>query len=186
MSNTKMTLVIYSVGFFVLGAIIALASDRLLFKHVDPRDSMQTTRAFQDWRLTCSARTDKNGGCVLQGAILDKASNTPLVQLTIGRKDANDTLAVVTPLGVLIPPGMRISVGTAKPKVLAFKTCLQGGCVATLPLDSSLTTAMTQNAGGQIVVVNGAGKTVGLNYSLQGFKDALAARAVDLAARVGH
>ena len=186
MSNPKTSLVLYAIGLFVLGAVVALGGEHLFFKRTDPRDSMRTMEAFQDWQLTCSPRTDKNGGCELATAIFDRATRAPLVRLTVNQKGADETLAVVTPLGVLIPPGVRLSIGSAQPRLLAFRTCVQGGCVAILPLNSDLTSEMARNTLGKIVVVNAAGKAVALNYSLNGFADAMAARAVDMAARTGR
>lgn len=183
MSNSKMTLVLCAIGVFVLGAVVALGGEHLLFKQSDPRDGMQTMRAFQDWRLTCSARTEKSGGCAIQQTIVQRGSGNPLLELTVSQKGADEMLAVVTPLGVLVPPGIRFAVGSGQPRAAAFKTCMQGGCVATLPLDTALTTAMEQNTTGQIVVVTGEGKQVPLTYSLKGFQDAVAARAVDMKSR---
>lgn len=183
MSNSKLTLVLCSIGFFALGAIIAIGAEHLIIKPSDPRDSMQTIKAFQDWRLTCAARTEKKGGCVVQSAVFDRATGTPLIQLTVGKNGQADTLAIVAPLGVLVPPGLRISMGSGPQRPIAFKTCIQAGCIATLPLDSGLTDAMSTNTDGQIILVNGVGKAVGMKYSLKGFKDALDARAVDTEAR---
>lgn len=183
MSTSKLTLTLGSIGFFILGAIVAIGAEHFIIKPSDPRDSMQTIRAFQDWRLTCAARTEKAGGCIVQSAIFDKATGTPLVQLTVGKNGQIDTLAIVAPLGVLIPPGLRITMGSGPQRPVAFKTCFQAGCIATLPLDAGLTNAMTSNTDGQIILVNGLGKAVGMKYSLKGFKEALDARAVDNEAR---
>jgi invasion protein IalB len=183
MSNVKMTWVFYAIGLFVLGAIAALAGEHLLFKQADLRDSMQTAKTFQAWQLICAPRTDKNGNCALQSAIIDKATGAPLIQLTLASKGSSDTLVIVAPLGVLIPPGLRFSIGSDQPKTVAFKTCMRTGCWAALPLDSALSTAMAQNAGGQIVVVGNTGKAAALPFSLRGFGEALAARAADASAR---
>jgi len=186
MSTSKTTLILCSVGFFVLGAVAALVGEHLLYKPTDLRDTMQTIAVMKDWRMSCPPRTQKDGTCVLDQTIVQRGSNNPLAQLTIGQRDKGDVLAIIAPLGVLITPGLRFSVGTGQPIAIPYKTCLPAGCVATVPLDAALSTAMTQNAGGQITVVAVVGKPIPLNFSLRGLPDALAARAADMKARKEH
>ncbi len=187
MSNSKIALALYGIGVFTLGMVVALAGEHLLFNRPDPRDSWSINKKIQDWQIACSARTDKDGGCVLETAIIDKATNAPVMQLTVKQKGENDILTIViVPLGILIPPGLRISAGAGQPRAAPYETCVQGGCVASLLMDSGLSSAMILNTTGQVVVVNGAGKAVALNYSLKGFADAVAARAVEMKARSVH
>jgi invasion protein IalB len=85
-------------------------------------------------------------------------------------------------LGVFVLPGVKVSAGDSVTKTAAYKTCLQMGCVASLPIDSALAAAMSKNAG-LVVTVVAEGKPVPLNFSLAGYRDALTARAADMAAR---
>jgi invasion protein IalB len=175
-------LVAYAIGLFILGAAAGVGGDRLA-THKDIRDGMTTIDTVQDWRMTCPPRTSKKGFCVLQQMIYQKGTNNVIAELNVVPKDKVDQLTVVTPLGVLVTPGLRVSIGSAVTKPLQFKTCVQVGCIATTPIDSSMASALAQNTSGQILLVAGNGKTVALNYSLRGYKDAMAARATDMAAR---
>lgn len=179
---TKSMTALYVIGAFVLGAVVALGGEHLLFKQKDQRDNMETVGAFDGWRLNCPPRTMKNAGCIMQQALARKGSNTVIAQLNIATKDNADTLTIVTPLGVLVPPGLKVSVGSAE-KMVSYKTCLQMGCIASVPVDAGLASALSQSAGLEVTVMTPDQRTLPLNFSLQGYRDALAARAVDMAAR---
>jgi invasion protein IalB len=180
---TKTTVALYAIGSFILGALVALGGAHVIWKHQDARDSMQTIASFQDWRMSCPPRTTKKAVCVLQTAIVQKGTSNVLVELSVVPKGDTDMLSIVTPLGVLVQSGVALAVGSGAGKPILFKTCIQVGCVAAVPIDASMASALSQNTGGQITVVAGNGKAVALSYSLRGYQDALAARAVDTAAR---
>lgn len=180
---TNSTTVLTAIGTFILGALVALGADHFVFKAKDQRDNMQTVAGFQGWRLTCPPRTTKDANCVMQQALARKGTGTILAELNIApNKDKGDVLTVIAPLGVFILPGVKVSAGNSGEKPAAFKTCLQMGCVATLPIDAGLATAMSQSNGIQVTVV-ADGKPVPLSFPLNGYREALAARAVDMAAR---
>ena len=180
---TNSTTVLTAIGTFILGALVAFGADHFVFKAKDQRDSMETIAGFQGWRLTCPPRTTKGGNCVMQQGLARKGTGQVLAELNIApNKDKADVLTVVAPLGVFILPGVQVSAGTSGMKSAPYKTCLQMGCIATLPIDSSLATAMTKASGIQVTVV-ADGKAWPLSFSLNGYREALAARAVDMAAR---
>lgn len=179
---TQTNTVLIAIGTFVLGAAVALGGEHLLVAKKDNRDAMQTVAAFQGWRISCPPRTQKDGVCIMQQALARKGTNAVLAELNVVPKDKGDVLTVVAPLGVFILPGIKVSAGSSTPKAVAFKTCLQMGCVATTPIDSGLASAMAQSASMQITVV-ADGKPVSLSFPLAGYRDALNARAIDTAAR---
>jgi len=177
------TTMLYAIGAFVLGVIVAIGAERLVFSHKDQRDAMETFGVFQGWRLNCPPRTMKNGTCVMQQALARKGSSAAIAELNIATRDGKDYLTVVAPLGVLVPPGLKVSIGNGTDKMISYKTCVQMGCVATVPIDQAMADAMSNNAGIRITVFAPDERTVPLNFSLGGYKDALAARTVDMAAR---
>jgi invasion protein IalB len=180
---TNSNTMLYAAGAFILGVLIALAGEHFLGRQKDQRDDMQTIGSFQDWRMTCSPRTTKKGICIMQHTVVPPGSNSPVAQLTVVSKDKGDVIQIAAPLGILIPPGLRFTVGSTVTKTAAFDTCVQAGCVAVIPIDDSMAAAMSKSAGGQISIARLDGKVVALNYSLRGYNDAFAARAVDVAAR---
>jgi invasion protein IalB len=180
---TNSTTLLYAAAAFVLGALVALGGEHLLFKHKDPRDAMATIATFQDWRLSCPPRTAKTANCVMQSTITQKGTTNVISELNVVPKGKSDMLSIVAPLGVVVLPGVKLSVPGDDAKAIPYKTCLQMGCIATLPIDDALAAAFSKNAGGQITVMTADGKSVPLDFSLRGYGDALAARAVDMAAR---
>jgi invasion protein IalB len=180
MTNT--TTVFTAIGAFILGAAVALGAEHFAFHAKDQRDAMSTIGGFEGWRLSCPPRTDKTGNCVMSQALARRGSGTVVAELSVAPdKNKKDMLTIVAPLGIALLPGVKVSVGSAD-KTATYKTCLPAGCIAALPLDASLASAMSQSANVQ-VTVDADGKPVPLNFSLKGYSDALAARAVDMAAR---
>lgn len=180
MTNT--TTVVTAIVAFILGAAVALGLDHFAFHTKDQRDAMSTIGGFEGWRLSCPPRTDKTANCVMTQALARRGSGAILAELNIAPgKDKSDALTIVAPLGVFVLPGVTVSVGGTS-KSASYKTCLPAGCVASLPIDQALAGAMAKNAALQVTVV-AEGKPVPLNFSLKGFNEAMAARAVDVAAR---
>lgn len=180
MTNTT---VFTAIAAFILGAIVMFGADHFVLHGKDQRDAMETIGGFQGWRITCPPRTTKGANCVMQQALARKGTGQVLAEVNIAKnKDNADVMTVIAPLGVFILPGIKVSAGTSGEKAVPFKTCVQMGCVASFPIDAGLATAMTQAKNLQVTVV-ADGKPVPLNFSLSGYRDALAARAVDTAAR---
>ncbi|HTW36681.1 MAG TPA: invasion associated locus B family protein [Rhizomicrobium sp.] len=180
---TNSTTVLTAIGTFILGALVAFGADRYVFKTTDQRDKMETIAAFQGWRLTCPPRTVKSANCIMQQALARKGTGTILAELNIAPdKNKTDVMTVIAPLGVFVLPGVKVSAGNSGEKIVPYKTCVQMGCVATLPIDAGLAAAMSRSRNIQVTVA-ADGKAVPINFSLNGYRDALAARAVDMAAR---
>ncbi|HUO92062.1 MAG TPA: invasion associated locus B family protein [Rhizomicrobium sp.] len=180
---TTTTTVFAAIGAFVLGAAVALGAEHFVFKARDQRDAMSTIGGFQGWRLSCPPRTDKSGICMMSEALARRQGGQVFAELSIAPdKDKTDQLTVVAPLGIFLLPGAKVAVGNTV-KTVSYKTCLPGGCIATLPIDKGLADAMSKGSSIQVTVITADGKSVPLNFSLSGFGDAMAARAVDMAAR---
>ena len=191
---TKSMTALYAFLAFVLGALAAFGAQHFLFQQKDQRDAMATVGAYQGWRLNCPPRTTKDGICVLQQALARKGSNQVVAEVNIAPKDQknlnSDMLTVVAPLGVFVIPGIKVTIGSGADKTVNYKTCLPAGCIATTPIDAAMAQALDQTAAADpqksslvITVMSADGKSVPLNFSLQGYREALAARAVDMAAR---
>jgi invasion protein IalB len=180
---TKTTMALSAIGIFVLGVLVTLGAERFVLKQKDPRDSMTTIATLDDWRLTCPPRTSKKGFCVMQSTIAQPGTTNVVAELSVAPRNNSDVLTVLAPLGVYIPQGVKVIVGSGEAKTLPFTTCVQLGCVASLPIDSNLAAELSQSPGGRITLASGDGKLLPLHFSLRGYRDALAARAVDTAAR---
>lgn len=133
---------------------------------------------YKDWTVTCGAPAGATtGACSMQQAVTDKATNAVVMRFVVepGREGAAPVASIIGPFGVDLAQGLDLSVDGGPVRDLAFRTCLQVGCIATLPLDEPL--AAELRAGTSLVVSiwpsdNPTG-TITLPVSLSGFGDAL-------------
>lgn len=127
---------------------------------------------FDAWLVRCETGGEK-AACGMSQQILDQRSRRPVLQLLLAhaREEKGHQLVAVLPLGVTVPPGIAIEIGETKRNV-AFTQCLPMGCVAPLAADASLIAAMKSGSEGRVGVVDRAGKTVAVPFSLKGFEPA--------------
>ena len=157
-------------GVMLAGALVLLLVQKLIGH---PENDALLAMTFQDWRLDCAPPNDKKGGCVLSENIYSKEGET-LAHLSYVEGD-KDKLAVVVPHGVLLEPGMGLSVGKDAVKPYPYETCDPNGCMVLVPIDDSMHAALIAATEGQIVVMPPEGKPIGFTYSLKGFADGVKA-----------
>jgi invasion protein IalB len=127
---------------------------------------------FEAWLVHCDG-IDSRVGCGMSQRILDQGSRRPVLQLHFSRarKGKGHQLVAVLPLGVSVPPGIAIEIAKTK-RSIAFTQCFKGGCVAPLAVDEPFIETMKANGEGRVGVVDRAGKTVVISFSLKGFASA--------------
>jgi len=136
-----------------------------------------TMMVYDDWRLICPARKDKDANCRMSQDIVDSkagqsiASLVLLKELSKDKKTESTVLAVNVPLNVLLDPGIGLKFGNDN-KTYPFKTCLEGGCVAMVPVDDQLEKTIAGTSDAAISVARLDGKTVQLPFSTKGFAEA--------------
>jgi invasion protein IalB len=88
-------------------------------------------------------------------------------------------VAIVVPVNVLLPPGLGLRINDGPPKKIAYKTCDQNGCIASLAADETLYNAIAGAAQISVVVTSLDGKSVqialspkGLNNGTRGMSEA--------------
>lgn len=94
---------------------------------------------YGKWTVRCAAETTDDGAdvrrCAMDQRFLwrDERSGESrqllTVTLTVG-KDGGMEATVVAPFGLLLAEGLRLRADSAPGTVLAFHTCLPGGCIA--------------------------------------------------------
>jgi invasion protein IalB len=181
-----LVLVLGGLGCFVLGAIAAALGLHLWQASHDFRSKVATTAYIQAWQLNCPPTTVAGTGCSLQQAIIQRDTHATVAALTVARGVAADTLQIVVPLGVLIAPGLAVSVGNSTTLAVPYATCAPTGCVAITTLTPKMLGQMENGTSGQITIVGGDGRPVGLPYSLNGFAEAMHERDRDWRSRSGH
>jgi invasion protein IalB len=159
-------------GLFVVGALLGWIGRGVL---AGPAD-VPTMQVFQDWRLICPARKEKDVHCRINQDVVDSGSGQTVASLSLVNevdKDKKSTrvLVVNVPLGVALEPGIGLKFGTDT-KTSAYKTCLEGGCVAVIPADETLEKTIVETTEAAITVARLDGKAVQLPFSTKGFADA--------------
>jgi invasion protein IalB len=76
------------------------------------------------------------------------------------------------PLGVALPPGVGLVLGTDRPVVFNFRTCKNEGCIAVTPLDDKTIASITAAKDGKVLVAGLDGKVVAIPISFKGYSDA--------------
>jgi invasion protein IalB len=127
---------------------------------------------YQDWRVLCPAEKDEKGSCSMTSEFVDQRSGTRLADLTFGRDNGKQILAIKVPLTVLIPAGVGVQLGT-ETQTFQYATCAPDGCLAFAPVDDKLMASFaTAKSISLIVTASQNGKSVALPMSVQGYSDA--------------
>lgn len=136
-----------------------------------------------DWDLGCLAGTTN---CEMQQVAIDNTNNpvvlARLMKLPAGA-EAQALLIFNTPLGTLLPTGLKFQIDTAQAATLPFEWCVQEGCVVRLGLREPDIAALKRGKAVKLVVTSIADpqKPVELNLSLAGFTAGFDALAVPAA-----
>lgn len=159
-------------GLVIVGALAGWIGRGVI---AGPAD-VPTMQVYQDWRLICPARKEKDAHCRITQDVVDSNSGQAVASLSIVsevNKDKKTTKVMVVnvPLGVAIEPGLGLKVG-GETKTAAYRTCLDGGCVAVLPDDEALEKSIANTSDASLNVGRLDGKTVSLPFSTKGFADA--------------
>lgn len=159
-------------GIFVVGALLGWVGRGVIAGTPD----VPTMLAFNDWRVTCPASKEKNVACRLGYDMVDQKSGQQVASFTIFREPGKDEksapgakmLAINVPLNVLLEPGLGLKLGSDT-KTIPYKTCVDGGCIATLPLDKALEKSIGDTDDISLTVARLDGKGVELPVSTKGF-----------------
>jgi invasion protein IalB len=160
-------------GVFLVGALLGWIGRGVL---AGPAD-VPTMMVYDDWRLICPARKDKDTNCRMSQDIVDSKSGQSIASLVLlkelskDKKTATTVLAVNVPLNVLLEPGIGLKFGNDM-KTYQYKTCLEGGCVAMVPVDAQLEKTIVGTSDAAVSVARLDGKTVQLPFSTKGFAEA--------------
>jgi invasion protein IalB len=159
-------------GLFVVGALIGWIGRGVI---AGPAD-VPTMQVYQDWRLICPARSEKDGHCRMTQDVVDSQSGQSVASVSIVNEVGKDkkvskVLVVNVPLGVLLDPGVGLKLGNDT-KTYPYKTCLEGGCVAVVPADDALESMIADTSDASINVARLDNKVVPLPFSTKGFAEA--------------
>ncbi|HSH43506.1 MAG TPA: invasion associated locus B family protein [Arenicellales bacterium] len=153
----------------LLGPPLAAAQDEPQGAAGDAPDS-EITR-FEDWGVECrQPPSEETKRCIMFQRQVLEDGRTLLVLTVRKAPDDRPPLAILQlPLGVLLEPGVSLSVDGGEPRELRYRLCDEGGCIVTFLLDEALQNAFRQGQNARVVVVTADQRRVNVDVSLSGF-----------------
>ncbi|MEE3627750.1 invasion associated locus B family protein [Nitrospirillum sp. BR 11752] len=130
------------------------------------------------WSKSC-AKTDAGADiCYVEQFAIVTPQNVMMLHVQIGYlgPEGKPRLILTTPLGVLLQPGITLTVDQDKPLALPFDACQQGGCVAAADLEDGK--VLDHFTGGKVLAVryiNGDKAAMDIPVQLNGLAAALKA-----------
>ena len=138
-----------------------------------------TTETFGDWSIICAAPSAGAGDrtCEVDSTLTVRGQSAPFARIAFTRaaKDKPAHIIALVPVNVSTASGVKIEADPGKSEVnLPFKSCVPAACVA----EAELTKDQLQGfrgatKAGQITLVDAAGKSAALQFSLRGLDQAL-------------
>lgn len=126
------------------------------------------TESFEDWALECFG---ESATCQISHRVIAAEGSQVVVVLAIlaGDADGPVELQLAVPLGVSTTSGVRLTIGNQYQANIPIARCTPQGCLVEGTVSDALMAAMRRGSRGQISVVNEAGNTIDLPFSLMGF-----------------
>lgn len=134
--------------------------------------------SFGDWGVRCETPINPDEKiCYLFQNLKLSGSEKSFMQLAIGQAPgANSPVAAITlPLGIFLPPGVKMQVDERKPVWIPVQRCLRNGCLIALPLDQRLAGDFKAGLVATFTVHENAESAVQVQASLKGFTAGMAA-----------
>ena len=163
----------------ILAVGLAAAPAPLAAQNKAPQsDAEIETQQFGDWLLRCQPASETQPrACRIRQNIVAEDSGQTVLQFVAGRFGSEKILGAVifVPVGVRLPPGIRIQIDERPPRVFPFEVCDSETCQARAILEGDLLEELKAGMTGQLKYQNAAGQARTVTVSLKGFTAALRA-----------
>jgi invasion protein IalB len=142
-----------------------------------PRPIRTEILNFDNWTLTCVEYAEARGKqtCAATLQMVQAKSRQVLLAWTVGiGGDGRPVLTIQAPTGILIAPGIEVTLGKAKPRRIAFTSCDTGHCTASTPLDDALVRELGAADMAEVDIQAMNGNNVQFKMPIKGFEKAYA------------
>jgi len=121
------------------------------------------------------AGTPKRGRCEIFQRLTVQDTGQRLAELAIGFPGGEDSArgVFVLPLGILLPPGVVMTIDDSQPMRFDVRYCDQNGCVAHVSLNQQVLGMMRSGNQATLTIKSNQGKDVNIPMPLTGFSKAL-------------
>jgi invasion protein IalB len=138
--------------------------------------------AQPDWTKVCGKdeKTKREICYTTRDFVTDKGDKVLAVAVYDAKgKKPETTLRILTPLGFLLSPGLRITADKGRPVPGRYATCLPQGCFAEAALKGDFVTAVKKGAALNVSARNQAGTVVTFVVPTEGFGKAFDGPPID-------
>ncbi|MCZ4280469.1 invasion associated locus B family protein [Kiloniella laminariae] len=136
--------------------------------------AQRTVEQHGDWAALCKATDAKS--CYIVQRILLGDNDKPVLELAVGRPANNpteiSTMILTLPLGIRLPEGFGLEIGTTLKRKYPFERCIKSGCQTEIQLDTELVQNLQGQNEGRVVFLDSTKKTIAIPFSLKGFTKA--------------
>lgn len=132
---------------------------------------------FEDWAIQCrQPEAAESEVCVMfQRQVLDDDRTVLMMTVRNVPNQPEPVAMLQVPLGVLLQPGLSLSVDEDEALDLRYSLCDNNGCIATFPLAGRIKDALKKGLTADVVVTTADGREIVIGVSLKGFTAALEA-----------
>lgn len=143
---------------------------------------LQASPAQPEWTKVCAKdeRAKAEICYTTRDFVTDKGQRIVAVALyDVKAKNAPKTLRILMPLGLLVPPGIRIAAEKSQPMAGRYSACFPHGCFAEAAVKDDLVAALKKGAALTVSARNQAGKEITFAVPTDGFGKAFDGPPVD-------
>lgn len=132
---------------------------------------------FGDWIHICEERAaDGQRRCAISQQLSDANTKRDIFMWRIAQNGEGGLVSTwITPEGVLLYRGVTITLGTPRPIVVPFETCLRGRCRASANLSEDVVKAFEAAEEVMATIVRADGRSLTLPISVKGLAEGLSA-----------
>jgi invasion protein IalB len=144
--------------------------------------ALKAAPAQPEWTKVCGKdeRTNAETCYTTRDFVTDKGQRIVAVALyDVKAKNAPKVLRILMPLGLLVPPGIRIAAEKSQPAAGRYSSCLPNGCFAEAAVKDDLVAALKKGMLLNVSARNQAGKEVTFTVPTDGFGKAFDGPPVD-------
>jgi invasion protein IalB len=143
---------------------------------------LKASPAQPEWTKVCAKDERANAEIcyTTRDFVTDKGQRVLAMALyDVKAKNAQKTLRILMPLGLLVPPGIRIAAEKSQPLAGRYSSCFPHGCFAEAAVKDDLVAALKKGTALNVSARNQAGKVVTFAIPTDGFGKAFDGPPVD-------
>lgn len=162
---------------FLLAAALAMGATTALAQQQQQAPlKPEVTKQHGDWLVRCYPVTSPSPCDMFELLAQKKSGNRVMsVSFAYAPKANRYVVQIAVPLGVELSKGLTIKAADYASPALRFRRCDRGGCYIEGVTDPAMLDALGQNGGqAKASIVSTEGKTLDINFSLNGFAEARA------------